>query len=168
MPFARKAVLPVGDVTPGGVEASPRLTLAHSTISEWQEARRAPDASDTILQERKFKWIATLPAEIRPMATGRRYPRIVNRIGDLWGHCEYSRLYFQSLLIDRRKGRKGFPPEVRRELEALQRYYFEHLSGLPEVLWNAVPVRPPRIPDVIIAPLPDATEIDIPPVLRIT
>jgi hypothetical protein len=52
---------------------------------------------------------------------------------------------------------------VRRELEALQHFYFEHLSGLPAILWNAVPVKPPRIPDVIFAPRADTTEIDIVP-----
>jgi hypothetical protein len=87
-------------------------------------------------------------------------------MGDLWGHCEYTRLHLQSLLIDRRKGRKGFPPEVRRELEALQRFYFEHLSGLPAILWDAVPVNPPRIPNMVF-PLPaHKSEIDILPVSR--
>ena len=97
------------------------------------------------------------------LRTGRLYPRIVNRIGDLWSQCEYTRLNFQSLLVDRRKGRKGFPSEVKAELEALQHYYFEHLSGLPALLWNAVPVNPPRIPDRAFAPHPDTTEIDILP-----
>ena len=100
------------------------------------------------------------------MATARQYPRIVNRLDDLWSQCEYTRFYFHSLLIDRRKGRKGFPPEVRRELEALQHYYFEHLSGLPAILWDAVPVFPPRIPKRAFAPLADTTEIDILPLLR--
>jgi len=103
-----------------------------------------------------------LPADVRPIATGRLYPHIVNRISDLWSQCEYTRLHFQSLLIDRRKGRDVFPPEVKAELESLQRYYFEHISKLPALLWNAVPVNPPRIPDRVFAPHPD-TEIDILP-----
>ena len=107
-----------------------------------------------------------LRSDLRPTATARQYPRIVNRIADLWGHCEYTRLNFQSLLIDRRKGREGFPPEVRKELEALQQYYFEHLSGLPAILWNAVPVNPRRIPDTVFPLHAHKTEIDILPLLR--
>jgi hypothetical protein len=131
--------------------------------ADWHSVRRLLDAGESVLHERTFKWLATLPADVRPMATGRRYPRIVNRSGDLWAHCEYTRLYFQSLLIDRRKGRKGFPPEVRKELEALQQYYFAHLSGLPAMLWNAVPLNPPKIPHKAFPRRPDAAEIDILP-----
>jgi hypothetical protein len=156
MHLARKAVLPAA-------EASPRLTLERSTVSDWQAARGATDAIDNVLQQRTVKWLAKLPADVRPLATARQYPRIVNRIDDLWTQCEYTRLYFQSLLIDRRKDRTGFPPEVRRELEALQHYYFVHLSGLPAMLWNAVPVFPPRIPNRAFPPHADTTEINILP-----
>ena len=130
--------------------------------AEWHSVRHAPDAHDCALHDRTFKWIATLPLDLRPMVTGRQYPRIVNRIGDLWPHCEYTRLYFQSLLIDRRKGRRGFPLAVRKELEALQQYYFEHLSGLPAILWNAVPLNPPKIPHMVFPRRPETSEIDIP------
>jgi len=125
--------------------------------------RRPIKSSDIALRHRTIKWLATLPAYIRPLKTGQLYPRIVNRIGDLWSQCEYTRLHFQSLLIDRRGDREGFPSEVQAELEALQQYYFEHLSGLPALLWNAVPINPPRIPDRAFAPLPDTMEIDILP-----
>jgi len=156
MLFARKVMVPAA-------EAPPRLALVPDTVSDWQAVRRPVDPSDNVLHHRTIKWLATLPADIRPIATGRLYPRIVNRIGDLWSQCEYTRLHFQSLLIDRRKGRKGFPSAVRAELEALQNYYFEHLSKLPARLWNAVPINPPRIPDKVFAPHSDTTEIDILP-----
>jgi hypothetical protein len=97
------------------------------------------------------------------MATARQYARIANRIGDLWPHCEFTRLYFQSLLIDRRQGREGFPSVVRYELEVLQEYYFEHLSGLPAILWDAVPVAEPKIPHKVFAPYVHQAEIDILP-----
>ena len=145
------------------VETLPAVASEPRTASDWQAMRADSDTEDSVLHDRTFKWLVTLPADLRPVATGRRYPRIVNRIGDLWGHCEYTRLNFQNLLIDRRKGRKGFPPEVKCELEALQRYYFEHLSGLPAILWNAVPLKPPRIPDRVFAPHANTTEIEIRP-----
>ena len=140
------------------------LSLEPSTISEWHALRRTVDVKESHLRKRTFKWLATLPANVRPMATARQYARIVNRIGDLWSHCEFARLYFQSLLIDRRQGREGFPGVVRHELEVLQNYYFEHLSGLPAILWSAVPVAEPRIPHKVFAPYVHKAEIDILPV----
>ena len=166
MILARKAVRPAAEVSPWTAEAALRLAPETGTISDWQAVRRRNDANDNVLHDRAFKWLAALPADMRAMATARQFPRIVNRIADLWGHCEYTRLYFQSLLIDRRKGRKGFPPEVRKELEALQHYYFEHLSALPAILWNAVPVNPRPIPDSVFPLHAHKTEIDILPLLR--
>ncbi len=131
--------------------------------SDWQEIRQQGAPDEAMLHEPTFKWLATLPPAVRPIATGRAFPRIVNRIGDLWAHCEYTRLYFQSLLVERRKGRRGFPLGVRQELEALQHYYFVHLSGLPAILWNAIPVNPPRIPHQVFPRHPDCAEIEIPP-----
>ena len=162
----RDTCLPAAEVRPRAAAASPKPKPEIGTISEWQAVRRAYDATDSVLHDRAFKWLAALHADMRPMTTARHYPRIVNRIADLWGHCEYTRLYFQSLLIDRRKGRKGFPPEVRQELEALQHFYFKHLSGLPEILWNAVPVNPRRIPHDVFPLHAHKTEIDILPLSR--
>lgn len=159
----RKAALPAAAMSPSVADVKPRLKLEPCRVSDEQAARRVSQANDDVLQERTVKWLAALPANVRPTATAQQYPRIVNRIDNLWGQCEYTRLYFQSLLIDRRKGRRGFPPEVRRELEALQHYYFEYLSRMPAILWNAVPVYAPRIPDRAFAPHPDTTEIEIPP-----
>ena len=131
--------------------------------ADWAQTRRALEPGDRVLLDRTFKWIASLPPAVRPMAAGAQYPRIVNRIGDLWGHCEYTRLYLQSLLVDRRRGRKGFPPVVECELRTLQQYYFEHLSGLPAVLWNAVPVGIPRIPHGVFPLRVEPDEIHIRP-----
>jgi hypothetical protein len=131
--------------------------------SEWHALRRAIDPKESHLRARSFKWLATLPANVRPMATARQYARIVNRICDLWTHCEFTRLHFQSLLIDRRPGREGFPAIVKDELEILQNYYFEHLSGLPAILWTAVPVIEPKIPRKTFASSAHPTEIDLLP-----
>ena len=156
-------MLSVRKAIPPAAEASPRLALVSDTISDWRPMRRPINPSDNILRHRTIKWLATLPASLRPLGTGRLYPRIVNRIGDLWSQCEYTRLHFQSLLIDRREDRKGFPSEVKAELEALQHHYFEHLSRLPALLWNAVPAYPPRIPNRVFASHMDSVEIDILP-----
>jgi hypothetical protein len=132
-------------------------------VTDWLTIRRAVAAKEAVLHERTFKWLATLPRSVRPMATARQYPRIANRIGDLWSNCEFTRLYLQGLLVDRRNGRKGLPPAVKQEIEVLQLYYFEHLSKLPAVLWNAVPLAEPKIPEKVFAPISQRTEIEIRP-----
>jgi len=139
------------------------LSLEPSAVSDRDALRGAVNVKESRLRTRTFKWLATLPAHVRPMATARQYARIANRIGDLWPHCEFTRLYFQSLLINRRPGREGFPSVVRYELEVLQDYYFEHLSGLPAILWDAVPVAEPKIPHKVFAPYVHQAEIDILP-----
>ena len=53
-----------------------------STISDWSALRRAIDVKESLLRRRPFKWLATLPAHVGPMATARQYARIVNSIGD--------------------------------------------------------------------------------------
>jgi hypothetical protein len=131
------------------------------TVTDWLAVRRAVDTKDADLRERTFKWLATLPRSVRPMTTARKYPRIANRMCDLWPKCEFTRLYLQSLLIDRRGERKGLPADVTQEIEALQKYYFENLSGLPAVLWNAVPLMEPMIPEQAFAPIMQRTEIEI-------
>jgi len=150
-------------VTATAVEENGSGNMCGAAAAHWHAVREPPHADDLDLLDRTFKWLATLPPEVRPMATGRAYPRIVNRLSDLWPSCEYTRLYFQSLLIDRREGRRGFPLAVRQELETLQHHYFVHHSGLPAILWNAVPVRPPRIPRQVFPRHPESNAIDILP-----
>ena len=161
--FSEFAMVRPNTRVPSAATDPQRLPLEPTTISDWHALRKAIDVKETLLRTRTFKWLATLPAHVRPMATARQYARIVNRIGDLWAHCEFTRLYFQSLLIDRRPGREGFPSAVRHELEVLQDYYFEHLSGLPAILWDAVPVAEPKIPHKVFAPHLHSAEIDILP-----
>ena len=139
------------------------LALEPGAVSDWHASRDTIEVKERLLRKRTFNWLATLPAHVRPMATARQYARIVNRIGDLWSHCEFTRLHFQSLLIDRRPDREGFPSVVRDELELLQDYYFQHLSGLPAILWDAVPVAAPRIPHQVFAPRLYQAEIDLLP-----
>ncbi|HEY3179380.1 MAG TPA: hypothetical protein VGL25_10920 [Casimicrobiaceae bacterium] len=73
-----------------------------------------------------FKWIASLPREIRPLALLQQYPRIANMLAQSWHDPSAFREYMFDLLIDRRGGRQGFPQDVRAELLRL-RAYFDHI-----------------------------------------
>ena len=57
-----------------------------------------------------------------PKVTADKYPRIIERIGILWGTVGMDR-YFREILFDDRGDREGFPPEVMAELFALSNYH---------------------------------------------
>lgn len=50
-----------------------------------------------------------------PVELEKRYPRIFQRVLDLWGHKELDS-YLDDLMIDERGDRAGFPPEVATEI----------------------------------------------------
>ena len=68
------------------------------------------------------RWIESLPPEVRPKELVNRYARIANLLAAAWDNPEYFDKYMESLLIDKRGGRKGFPPDVLVELKTLELY----------------------------------------------
>jgi ankyrin repeat protein len=52
-----------------------------------------------------------------------KYPRIAEKIAELWNSPKKSTDYFTDLLIDKRGGRQGFPPDIAREIFLLSVYY---------------------------------------------
>jgi hypothetical protein len=64
-------------------------------------------------------WMATLPDNIRPVELAVQFPRIANKICDLWSHSLRCGDYPADLLIVRRNDRQGFPVAVARELGKL-------------------------------------------------
>ena len=93
----------------------------------WQNNRRPPLATDRALTGRAMDWAVQLPANIRPLITTERYPRIINAIASAWPDAAARAEMFDHLLNDRRVGRRGFPIDVEREISALCLY----ASSLP-------------------------------------
>ena len=111
---------------PEGVDKVPTLAPQY-----WEQRRRKPVATDRALQGRTIEWLLKLPAELRPRELCDRYPRAANAIATAWWAGERVAV-LDELLSDRRGGnRRGFPPEVKSELQAL-RYAVDHpqSSGL--------------------------------------
>lgn len=76
-----------------------------------------------ILLDATAIWIAGLPADIRPIALARTFPRIANSIADLWRRVARCEEYLDTLVVDLRGDRSGFPPDVAKELTALHSHY---------------------------------------------
>jgi hypothetical protein len=83
---------------------------------------RAPQPAEQVF-ESTTRWMQTLPPTLRPVETAKAYPRIVNRIADLWKRPSRCDAYFQTLMLDSRGGRKGFPPAVALEISTLASHY---------------------------------------------
>ncbi|OLC67196.1 MAG: hypothetical protein AUH79_04725 [Betaproteobacteria bacterium 13_1_40CM_4_64_4] len=89
---------------------------------------------------RTLEWLASLPPEVQRTALLRHYARIANVIAAAWRDPKALRSYMDCLLSDDRGNRRGFPPDVLRELLALREYYDSVGPENPSI-WTYVPKR---------------------------
>jgi len=75
------------------------------------------------------KWAASLPAGVQPLALLQRLPRIANAIARLWRDNVALTAYLDELLVDRRGGRRGLPPEIQNELMTLRQFHEGQYPG---------------------------------------
>lgn len=67
------------------------------------------------MQNKKMAAIFHGQEDKYPRELEKRFPRILDKIAELWGKPELE-AYFDDLLLDRRGNRQGFPPEVSSEI----------------------------------------------------
>ena len=72
-----------------------------------------------------------MPAEVRPLALLRAFPRIANILARTWNDAAEFQTSLEDLLIDRRGNRSGFPVEVLEDLLTLRDYYQGRYPHLP-------------------------------------
>ncbi len=96
-------------------------------------------APANILLPRTLKWAGELPPRVTPVALMREFPRIANLIAAAWEDLVQFEIYMDSLLTDKRGGRKGFPGDVIAELGALDIYrHTVQECALPAIAWSDV------------------------------
>ena len=91
------------------------------TIKDWTGLRKATPVEP--LREPTRQWMASMPYEARPRELVRQFPRIANKLCDLWKRPAQCEPYLRQLILDDRVGRKGFPAAVSNELLALAGHY---------------------------------------------
>ncbi|MGH8717374.1 MAG: hypothetical protein ACREV0_00270, partial [Burkholderiales bacterium] len=71
-----------------------------------------------------------------PVELERAFPRILNKIAELWEMPE-ARTYFEELMVDRRGNRKGFPPKIAEEILFLSNLHNKLREGgeRPSEVW---------------------------------
>jgi hypothetical protein len=75
------------------------------------------------LTEATAKWLAALPVEVRPVNLARDFPRVANKLCELWKRPAQCEPFLVELMFDQRGGRQGFPLSVAGELAALNSHY---------------------------------------------
>ena len=83
-------------------------------------------------------WFESLPPRTRPSALMRQFPRIANLIAAAWDDLVQFETYMDSLLTDKRAGRKGFPSDVIAELGALDVYRHTVRESASTIAWSDV------------------------------
>jgi hypothetical protein len=105
----------VANRLPGGVEA-----LLDRTPHGWEKVREPLPIDELKLKPTTIDWLRTLPQYAVPVETAAAFPRVLNRIADVWTDREELAAVWEGLFNDGRKSRRGFPVKVRTELETLR------------------------------------------------
>jgi hypothetical protein len=97
--------------------------LIPAKMVEVDWSRKRMTAPLNVILPSTLLWAGDLPKQVRPMALMRRFPRIANLLAANWKDPTAFYKYIGNLLIDRRGGRQGFPPEIKEELVRLRTAY---------------------------------------------
>jgi hypothetical protein len=103
----------------------------HSARGETQEKGGAE------LDAAARAWLASIEEPLRPAQLAAAYPRIVNRIADLWGMPRRMNRYFEQLLTNTRGDRVGFSLDIITELTALKDHYQTKVFPAPHDAWDS-------------------------------
>ena len=83
------------------------------------------DKTSSVLQPATIAWLAQLPDAARPNQLAQRFPRIANSIAESWRQVSRCENYLDTLVVDGRGDRRGFPLAVAMELTKLRNHYSE-------------------------------------------
>jgi len=100
--------------------------------------RQPPSPYDRSLTRSAVNWLHELPAGVRPREAPLRFPRILNRLSRYWDSPRMLDEIFAELLVDRRVGRKGFPPPILDEIRTLYSHFRALHPQHSTDLWGTV------------------------------
>lgn len=90
--------------------------------------RTVPREQDRTLSPQARQWLRRLPTRQRPLALCSTYPRLANRLAEVWEDPLQTEAVFDDLMIDHRGGRMGFAPLIAGELMRLHRWHEKRLD----------------------------------------
>jgi len=113
---------------------------------------RAPlTDDDQVLQSHTHHWLRRIPNGAHPKQLCRHFPRIANCIAACWHDPLATGHLLTELMVDRRGGRRGFPPRVAADILRLHRLHAKRLAGDARPR-DAGPQAAPTVPGRVINP----------------
>lgn len=87
---------------------------------DWARVRQPLRPQDQVLSAIARRWQAALTDRYRPDHLCAMYPRVANRLALCWDDASLASKVLDELVVDKRRGRIGFPPAVSQELIQLR------------------------------------------------
>jgi hypothetical protein len=100
-------------------------------------ATQSGDKPPPALSAEAQAWLAALEEPLRPTQLAAAYPRIIDRMAELWGMPRRMNRYFEQLLTDTRGDRAGFSLGIISELTALKDHYQTKVFPVPRDAWDS-------------------------------
>ena len=121
----------------GPSSTKPKLDLIHiDTTKVDTAAQRLPNQGAVKLDENAYRWIMQIPEATRPIVLAQQFPRVLNHIIELWKRPLKCDDYLESLVIDQRGTRQGFPEDVTEELAKLKEFFELHYAHTYRTVWG--------------------------------
>lgn len=105
----------------------------HKSTDPFKALRRKE--APVVLEGYALAWLANLPSSIRPRVCAEKYPRIINKLAAIWEVSDISSEYLSELLVDSRGNRKGFAPEISKEIWTLRAHKNADYNSKPNDAW---------------------------------
>ena len=111
-------------VLEGAVKAMIRRIAREAQGQEESVPTRIRGGRARPISDGSIRLLESLPPTLRLVALRGQFPRVLNRIADAWHTPPAFAALIDSLMIDDRGQRQGFPFEVLNELTDLREFYF--------------------------------------------
>jgi len=112
--------LPANDLYARREPASKQPESSVTLPQDYKRRRKAQPVNVPLL--RTLDWVERLPFNVKPTALLRQYARIANVIAATWDDQNAFASYVDGLFRNDRGNRRGLPPDVLLELQALREY----------------------------------------------
>lgn len=112
------------------------VRILPQVTTSWETRRKPPHDVDQDLAKQAFQWLATLPKDTRPTALALQFPRIANRLAEIWKRPLQCERYLDELMIDRRGGRQGFPSDVAADIAKVKLHFMDTSSSVRFNVWG--------------------------------
>ena len=99
---------------------SRRPAAVPTTEAGWQRVREQPRAQDLALSLQAQTWCDALHPRHRPTQLCALFPRVANRLALCWNDAALAARVLDDLVVDKRRNRVGFSPDVSQELIRLR------------------------------------------------